>query len=409
MAPATSFTVARMRLALLLLVACGATPAAPAVVQPSHMAPESTTAADELRAAKFDAAARDASRALEHDPHDSRAAAVRAIANYQAAGNELYLKLAGVIDRAEHFTAFDHEDGRAAWRAFAERLDSIDADLAIVGADPSFSLELCMACWEHDWNHHGGIDDRDRRLFELEYDGKGGRYEEGDPRRRPTFRFDVGDAEWARAMIAFQHAAVELVLAYRWSDLDKLLYKGDPTLTIRLFDRSRVAHARALILDGLAHADSCRALYLAETDDDREWVPSPRQKSHPIPLEVDDALFATWGAITGDVRRLLTSEEGLSIREIAQLVDRRAALLAPDAYVDVGRMLREPTNFSIDLKNASATPAGVETTLRNLLGNGYATAMKPSPLPGRLMGMMKTLESGGETFEHKLRYLFWLN
>ena len=38
--------------------------------------------------------------------------------------------------------------------------------------------------------------------------------------------------------------------------------------------------------------------YLAETDDDREWVPNPKQQSHPMPLPVDaariGALERTW-------------------------------------------------------------------------------------------------------------------
>jgi len=399
-----------MRLALLLAIAsaCGSTTLAP-VPAPTAPVPETAAAADALRASRFEDAAREASRALEKSPRDARAAAVRAIANYQAAGSELWLNLVNVIDKAEHVTAFDHEEGRVAWRAFAERLGSIDADLAIVAADPGFSLELCLACWEHDWNHNKTIDDRDRKLFELEYDGHGGRLDDGDPRRRPTFRFDVGDAEWARAMIAFQRAVVELVLAYRWSDLDKLLYHGDPALTIRMVDKGRVTHAHKLILDGLGHADRCRELYLAETDDDREWVPNPSQKSHPIPLDVDANLYATWAAVTGDVRRMLASEEGISLREVAQLVDARAAMLVPDAYVDLGRMLREPTDVTIDLKHASPTPAGIEAAFRQVLGNGYAARMKPSPLPGRLARMVKELETGGETLEHKLRYLFWLN
>src|SRR5439155_5752453 len=140
-------------------------------------------------------------------------------------------------------------------------------------ADPSFTLELCLACWEHDWNRNGHIDDSDRRLFEIEFDGHGGTLPEGDPRRRPTFKFDVGDADWARAMIAFQRALGELVLAYKWSELDKLMRlfgRGkDHRLTIHLLDAGRVHRARDLVLAGLDHAERSRAEYLAETDDDR--------------------------------------------------------------------------------------------------------------------------------------------
>jgi len=140
------------------------------------------------------------------------------IATYVTAGHGLLEELRGIIDKADRLEFFDHAGGRAAWQGFLTRLEAVDRDLAVVAGDREFSLELCLACWERDWNRNGRIDEADRKLFELEFDGKGGELAEGDPRRRPTFRFDTGDAEWARAMIAFQRAAGELVLAYQWSD-----------------------------------------------------------------------------------------------------------------------------------------------------------------------------------------------
>lgn len=355
-----------MRLALLFLAACAA-------------APPPTVAAPRI---------------------DSRAAATRAIDHYIAATDALYVGLRDVIDRGEHATAFDHETGRVVWRQFADRLVEIDNDLAIVASDPQFSLEYCLACLKHDWNHDGKLDSRDEKVFAIEL------YDMGDPRRTPTFRFDVGDAEWARAMISFQRAAVELILAYRWSDLDGMLYGHERDLHIRLYDKERVRHARALILNGLVHAEQCRAMYLAETDDDREWVPNPRQHS-PVPLPVDDALYDTWKGVLGDVRRMLASEEGISLREVGTLISPELGALMPDAYVDLGAMLREPTDFTI--AKVDPTPASIEAALRGVLGHGYREHMKPSPLVGRLMRMRRELEAGGDTFEHKLRYFLWLN
>jgi len=391
---------------VLALAACGSEPPARS---PSQRAADSAPAIAALQASKFSEAGAAASRALELDPRASQAAAVRALANYQAAGTELVHSLRAIVEGAKGLEWFDHQKGRDAWRVFADRLASIDRDLAVVAADPTFSLELCLACWEHDWNFNGRVDDRDRKLFEIEYDGKGESLPDGDPRRRPTFRFDVGDAEWARAMLDFQRAAVEIILGYKWSELDKLFGRGEFSFHIKLLDKDRITTARKLILEGLGHAEKCRALYLAETDDDREWVPNPRQKSHPIPLDVDEGLYATWGAVLGDVHRLLDSEEGISIREMASVVDRRVAMFAPDAYIDFGKMLREPSDFTLAFEKVEKSPAGVEKMLRELLGNGYQTKMKPSPLIGRLQKMKSDLESGGDTIERKLRYLLWLN
>ena len=97
------------------------------------------------------------------------------------------------------------------------------------------------------------------------------------------------------------------------------------------------------------------------------------------------------------------------MRDVAQLVDRGLALRVPDAYIDIGRMLGDPTDIAIDTHERDDTPAGVERILRGLLGHGYQTAMRRSPLVGRLRRMHDELDRGEDTFERKLRYLLWLN
>ena len=178
---------------------------------------------------------------------------------------------------------------------------------------------------------------------------------------------------------------------------------------IRLEDAGRVRHARELVVAGLGFADRCRAEYLAETDDDREWVPSPRQHSHPIPLAVDNALYDTWASFTGDVRRLLASDDGLSLREVAAEVDRDLVHELPDAYIDVGRMFREPTDIVLDLGHGKDSPDSYERVLRGLLGNGYRDHMRASPLVSRLARIKRDVDRGDETASKKLRYLMWLN
>jgi hypothetical protein len=397
--------------AIVGFAACNAPAPLPPARPVAERAKDDAAAIAALREGRFDDAVREATAVLARSPRDPEAAAVRAIATYQHAGSHLYDDIESVMKDADALHALDHERGRAAWQSFLDQLDKVDADLAITAAEPSFALELCPACWEHDWNHNGRVDDRDRRLFEIEVDAKGEELPEGDPRRRPTFRFDVGDADWARAMIAFQRAGVELVLAYKWSELDKLFGRGDiGNVVIHLSDPKRVQRARELILAGVGFADKCREEYLAETDDDREWVPNPRQKSHAVPLDVDGTLYETWAATTGDVHRMLASEEGISLREVGGMIDRELGQMMPDAYIDVGRMLREPKDIVIDLsKGQKESPQMYEHVLRGLLGNGYAMNMKSSPLVRRLDRMKHDLEHGDDTVGKKLRYLFWLN
>jgi len=404
-----------MRITICLVVglaACGSA-AGPAARSPGQRAADTAPALAALRASRFDEAGRRASDALALDPRNAQAAAIRALAAYVDASSAMEDELIAVVRFAERQQRVDHVRGRIAWRTFGERLDAIDRDLAVAAADPAFSLELCIACWQHDWDRDGKIDDDDRHLLEIEYDTAGHELPDGDSRRRPTFRFDVGDADWARAMIAFQRAFVDLVIAYDWTQLDKMIADRDdrtlPRIVIRLVDRDRVLRARQLVLDGLDYADRARAEYLAETDDDREWVPNPRQRSHPVPLPVDDALYATWAGVTGDVRRLVTSEQGISLHELGKVIAPELERMMPDGYLDLGAMLREPGDIAIDFSHEPHSPDEVESLLKSLLGRGYRATMPASPLLARLWRMREELERGADTFGHKLRYLLWFN
>lgn len=393
---------------------------------PAQRASDAAAAVAALQSARFPEAIQEAGAVLAKDPGNSRAAAVRAIAGYQAAGLQLRLDLEQIIDSGATVQALESEAGRAIWQRFSNSLSAVDRDLVVVSRDEVFSLELCIACWEYDWNGNGSIDESDRRLFELEFDGRAGRgvLPIGDPRRRPLYRFDTGDAEWARAMVSFQRAAMELILAYNWTELVKLFedkMPGEDKLVISLVEGGRVSEAYQLILDGLEHAEKSRAAYLAEVDDDREWVPNPRQQSYAMPLVVDDALYQTWGDVLGDLRDLLASKHGLPMRAIAQLFedDAEELRLIPEAFLDLGALLRDPGDLVLDFaaikgiaasnEDIAAARGFTEKLLRGLLGNGYAVRMTTSPLLKRLERMKGEMETGADTFDRKLRYLLWLN
>lgn len=139
-------------------------------------------------------------------------------------------------------------------------------------------------------------------------------------------------------------------------------------------------------------------------------MPSPRQKSHPLPLPVDAALYATWQGVIGDLQRLVRGEEGLSVAELAQLGDHRWKN-PPRGFVDVGGLFSSPRDVVIDLDllERAERSHDVEAALRRLLGAHYLEQMKPSPLPRRLERMKGEVDRGEESLERKLRYLFWIN
>jgi hypothetical protein len=196
----------------------------------------------------------------------------------------------------------------------------VDRDLEVAAADPSFALELCVACWRNDWNLDGRVDERDLHMFDIEFDGKGWQA------RRP---------------------------------------------------RS---------------------------------TPSPRQTHFAMPLEVDARLYANWAAVVGDLRRMLDSQEGLSLRQLAGIfVSAARTADVPNAYVDLGKLLREPTDIVIDVNDDLPRPQMYERMFRGMLGNGYAESMRASPLVERMRHMKAELDRGDDTVDRKVRYMMWLN
>jgi len=142
-------------------------------------------------------------------------------------------------------------------------------------------------------------------------------------------------------------------------------------------------------------------------------MPNPRQKSHPLPLPVDANLYATWQGVVADLERLVRGEQGLSVRELAQLGDHRWKD-PPEGFVDVGSMFSRPRDIVIDLGaierfDRAETRQNAELLLKSVLGAHYVRQMKPSPLPRRLERMKGEVERGDESLERKLRYLLWVN
>lgn len=377
-----------------------------------------------LRAGDFHRARSLADAVLASDNGNAHVSAVRAITRFQTTTEAFRDEFIAVAERVFRNGNIDHARMRRAMRTTLDGLAAVDADLATASRDPGFSLILCMACWEHDWNRTGEIDGRDRRLFQIEVDGQGNSLADDDPRRTPTFHFDIGDVHWARAMIHFQRGALELILAFTWNELDRLLRTlltgREPAITIVLDDKQRVVRARQLIAAGLIHAERSRQAYLQETDDDREWVPNPQQKDHPLPLPVDAALYEVWGGVIGDVGRLIAGDEAIRVTELATLLSlgNVQGSASQTGYIHIGKFLAEPKDIVFDFKTLlqledvgdHANPVQeFNRIVKALFGDYYVTEMKATPLIGRLARMKRELSRGEDTFERKLRYLLWLN
>ena len=401
-----------MRVTLLLLVFTGCAGLSPA--RRAALEADAAPALVALQAARFEEAQNLAAASLQRDPENSRAAGISAVALYRLAVHDV---VSDALTMAASFvtaTVLRTNIINQGFLDFAltradERLQAIDTHLATAQKDPGFSLELCPACWEVDWNRSGEVDAFDRHLLEIELDGNGQPLAEDDPRRRPTFRFDVADVAWLRAMVSFQRAALALAGAYDLNFTFAAQQRRQFALKVR--DPAKLLATRDFALAGLAHAETCRQLVLTESDDDREWLPNPKQQHHALPLPVDDALFATWGGVLTDLGRLLRGEEGLSVAALAQLGEKWDP--PPGGFIDLGALFAAPHDFSVgreELRGLKHRDAGATSELLGkIFGPAYKAKLAPSPLIDRLERMRREVKRGEETFERKVKYLIWLN
>jgi hypothetical protein len=366
-----------------------------------------------LQRGRFDDAEKLARERTDGDAGNPYARLVGAVVRYKKSMHQLALDGRTLVFGGLEAGTLNQKYLRATLEDAESELAAVEADLAIVAQQPGISMELCLACWEIDWNGNGRIDERDRMLFQIEQDADGNPIPEDDPRRKPTFRFDDGDIAWARAFVSFERAALDVLLAYDWSDAVKLVGRRSERperIVVRLIEPDRIAQARERILEGLAQSDAERLAYLAETDDDREWVPNPRQRNHPMPLQIDAALYDTWEGVVGDVRRLVEGDEGLFVADLFTLAEEPLKS-PPRGYLDIGRMLAHPKDIVLEVEQLERLDGegDLEAVLSATFGEYYVREMKPSPLPRRLLRMKGEIDRNEEGLERKLRYLFWVN
>ncbi|MBN2343355.1 MAG: hypothetical protein JXX29_20790 [Deltaproteobacteria bacterium] len=383
---------------------------------------ERKTAADlsmaMLQRSDFTDAATEADRVLTADAGNPYAALVKAIAQYKATMHQFFLDGRTLVIGTAVTRSINQQYLQTMLERTEAELTEVQRLLAVAAREPEVSMELCVACMNVDWNQDGRVTPQDSILFEVEVDENNRSIQRDDPRRKPTFRIDYGDVIWAQAFVSFHLAALNVLTAYDFSEITANFNpKEVTTATLKLIHPEKIALAQRQLLDGLAFSLASREAYLKETDDDREWLPSPTQKNHPIPLEVTEEFYTTWKLVATDLQRIVSGEEAFSVTELAQLGDHQWNE-PPRGYINIGKLFSNAKDITIDLEQLeynldeledAETAVRVEQLLEELLGFCYVKHAKPTPLLSRIDRMKSEVEMGQESIERKLKYLFWVN
>ena len=211
----------------------------------------------------------------------------------------------------------------------------------------------------------------------------------------PVIRVDRSDVYWAIAYCHFAEAALNLLLAYDVA--------VEP-LRAELRDAERIrARAYRALLQGIAYSKRLRESLAAETDDDAEWIPNPRQVNTSFPLVMDAQTFVTWGELLGHLellaagKTLLGGAAGggrLPVRDLA------AGMCPPGQGINVQQLFIDPVRHPLERSEWSAR---------------CVTPAAKLPLTGLAQLIQQSLERNAGRPENIsgewmiLRHLYWVN
>jgi hypothetical protein len=256
-----------------------------------------------------------------------------------------------------------YELQRSALGAFLERLAAVDTTLADI-KDPELKIVIDLEKTRLDFRRTGTPDPGATLMSVV-------RSVTPMPRgaaKPPAFEvaFDRGDAIWLRGYCHLLSAGLEFVLAYDWhetfANAGGLFYpriaaaSGVPPLPWTTGSReiasaiamihqihwepsepARLAKARDHLKQVVALSRESWKAILSETDDDREWIPAPRQKNGVLPgMAVTQQRLDTWLAALDDFDAVLDGRK---------LVPHWAF----DKGINLRRVFEEPRAFDLVL------------------------------------------------------------
>jgi hypothetical protein len=261
-----------------------------------------------------------------------------------------------------------YQDLRRLLQAFVADLAKADATLAMVD-DPAVKLPVDLMKIAFDVDGDGKVSPVETHLVALFVRAGGSRAT--PPTDAALVAFDLGDALWLRGYAHVLMAVGEFLLAHDWHEA------FDGTFT-QFFAKvvSPMAHALAspdapsfLGVSGQSFADAIAFIHLihwpvsepqrmravrdhlktvidlsrrtwtaieAETDNDREWLPSPRQTSAVVPMTVTDEQIQSWRKILDESDAVLDGAKLLPHWRFAKGINLR-------------KVFEEPTTFDLVL------------------------------------------------------------
>ena len=288
-----------------------------------------------------------------------------------------------------------YADQRRILQNLLDDLTKAEATLAAIGTDVKLPVHFGRIRLDLDGDGAAGDEERLWKLYiGLNNTGLNGRRRGSIPpelqEQAESFviAFDTGDVLWLRGYCHLLSATIEFQLAYdgqTWFDhcghlmfakaqtpfpflqqpenpnrpFDRWIFDGIAAIHLLNFplkEPARMGHAREHLLAVTQLSRQSWDAIVAETDDDREWLPNPRQTS-VIGVPVTDKQIAAWREIMQEAQTLLEGEKLLPFwRDSAQ-------------GINLKRIFTQPRDFDwmLWIQGTAAAPyleAGPQTPVR---------------------------------------------
>lgn len=243
---------------------------------------------------------------------------------------------------------------RSALRALLERLAAVDATLADI-KDPELKIVIDLEKTRLDFRGIGKADPN-ATLMTVVRSVSPMSMPRGAKPEAFEVAFDRADAIWLRGYCHLLSAGLEFVLAYDWHDTfataGGLFYpringagsasrplpwtqgSGEIAAAIAMIHQirweptepARLAKVRVHLKQVVALSRESWKAILSETDDDREWIPAPRQKNGVLPgMAITSERVDTWLAALDDFDAVLDGrklvphwglEKGINLKRV---------------------------------------------------------------------------------------------
>ncbi|MBN1500777.1 MAG: hypothetical protein JW982_11505 [Spirochaetes bacterium] len=363
-----------------------------------------------LKESKFDEAFEVSGRRLDAVKNDSNALMINIISQYIVTVRNIntemryYNSLKWNDITSDLYATFSNAD-----KNFRE----IENHLKILSKDKNFKFSFVPGELKIDWDGDGFISESEENMFSVETDDEGNAVSP----HNPEFTFDHSDVLWAQSYMNFHLAFLNVISCFDYDDVIYLFKNSSSlddmgTVTVKIRNKKDLVNAHGYFMKGFDLSEKTRLSVLSESDDDREWLPNPKQKSCPLPLKMNKELFDKWKMFLFYLKELASGKTMLSFQSF---FDNSWHPVKMTGGLDIKNMFLNSNDIHFNLKSLeqkyllSGRSGNFDPLMEELFGKFYIYDKPESPLLKKLMEMKKDVESGMDTYAYKMKFLLWIN